>query len=331
MILADKIINLRKRNGWSQEQLADQLGVSRQSISKWESGLSIPDLDKIIKMSGLFGVSTDYLLKDELSDIPATATVDTTASYDCDESVLVTVEDANTYMSLCERLSGFFGLGVALCIISPIPLIFLGGMSEIAKYAPYEDVMDGIGVAILLLIVAMGVAVLIVCGLQTGKWEFLEINAITLEYGVKGIVEKKKAAFEKTFIYSIAIGVALCIAGIVPLMIFSGFDFEDYIYTILVDILLLFIAVAVFLFVKAGIVHGCYQKLLQEGEFSDSEKRTKRRLDPISTIYWCSITAVYLLWSFTTFEWHRTWIIWPVAGVAYAVVEAVAKLIMNKK
>src|SRR5699024_8720831 len=64
MILADKIAELRKKNGWSQEELAGQLGVSRQSVSKWESASSIPDLDKILKMSEIFGVSTDYLLKD---------------------------------------------------------------------------------------------------------------------------------------------------------------------------------------------------------------------------------------------------------------------------
>ena len=69
MILADKIIALRKKSGWSQEQLAEQLDISRQSVSKWESGMSIPDLDKIIKMSNIFGVSTDYLLKDELEEI----------------------------------------------------------------------------------------------------------------------------------------------------------------------------------------------------------------------------------------------------------------------
>ena len=68
MILADKIIKLRKQRGWSQEQLAEMLNVSRQSVSKWEGGLSIPDLDKIIKMSSLFGVSTDYLLKDEMEE-----------------------------------------------------------------------------------------------------------------------------------------------------------------------------------------------------------------------------------------------------------------------
>ena len=65
MVLGDKIIRLRRQNGWSQEELAEQLGISRQSVSKWESGTSVPDLDKIIKLSGIFRVSTDYLLKEE--------------------------------------------------------------------------------------------------------------------------------------------------------------------------------------------------------------------------------------------------------------------------
>ena len=61
MALADKIIDLRKKAGWSQEQLAEHLDISRQSVSKWESGASVPELDKIIKISDLFGVTTDYL------------------------------------------------------------------------------------------------------------------------------------------------------------------------------------------------------------------------------------------------------------------------------
>lgn len=329
MILADKIILMRKQQGWSQEQLAEQLGVSRQSVSKWEMGLSIPDLDKIVKMSRIFGVSTDYLLKDEVEEMPKGATVQTATSFE-DDSIFVSLEDANTYMSLCEKLSSIFAIGVALCIISPVPLIFLAGLSEQPKYTTYEDVMACIGVAILLLIVAAAVAILVVCGMQLSRWDFLENQAITLEYGVKGIVEKKHSQYEKTFITSITVGVVLCIVGVVPLLVAGGFDFEGYIYTIFTDILLIFVAVGVFLFVKSGIVHGCYQKLLQEGEFSDSEKKSKRKLELVSTIYWCSVTAVYLLISFTSFEWHRTWIIWPVAGVFYAVVEAVAKMIMKK-
>ena len=61
MILADKIINERKKNGWSQEELAEKLSVSRQSVSKWEGAQSVPDLQKVIQMAELFGVSCDYL------------------------------------------------------------------------------------------------------------------------------------------------------------------------------------------------------------------------------------------------------------------------------
>lgn len=68
MILADKIVSLRKKAGWSQEELAEQLGVTRQSVSKWEGAQSVPDMDKVVQMSRLFGVTTDFLLKDELSE-----------------------------------------------------------------------------------------------------------------------------------------------------------------------------------------------------------------------------------------------------------------------
>lgn len=68
MILADKIVSLRKKAGWSQEDLAEKLGVTRQSVSKWEGAQSVPDMDKVVQMSRLFGVSTDFLLKDELEE-----------------------------------------------------------------------------------------------------------------------------------------------------------------------------------------------------------------------------------------------------------------------
>ena len=74
MILADKIIALRKKAGWSQEKLAQQLNVSRQSVSKWEGAQSVPDLEKVLQMSRIFGVTTDFLLKDEV-EIPEAAEV----------------------------------------------------------------------------------------------------------------------------------------------------------------------------------------------------------------------------------------------------------------
>ena len=66
MILAEKITEERKKNGWSQEEMAEKLSVSRQAVSKWESAQSTPDLQKVLRLAEIFGVSTDYLLKDEL-------------------------------------------------------------------------------------------------------------------------------------------------------------------------------------------------------------------------------------------------------------------------
>ena len=68
MTFSDKLIALRRKAGWSQEELAERLNVSRQSVSKWESAQSMPDIDKIVQMSSLFGVTTDYLLKDGRDD-----------------------------------------------------------------------------------------------------------------------------------------------------------------------------------------------------------------------------------------------------------------------
>ena len=73
MKLPDKIIMHRKSNGWSQEDLAEQLNVSRQAISRWENGTALPDANNILQLSKLFNVTTDYLLNEEYSndtDIP---------------------------------------------------------------------------------------------------------------------------------------------------------------------------------------------------------------------------------------------------------------------
>lgn len=73
MKLSEKIVRLRKINGWSQEDLAEKINVSRQAISRWEGGTAQPDASNILQLSKLFGVTTDYLLNDEYesdNDLP---------------------------------------------------------------------------------------------------------------------------------------------------------------------------------------------------------------------------------------------------------------------
>ena len=77
MTFGEKLQALRKKQGWTQEELAAKITVSRQALSKWELGVTIPDTENVLQISKLFGVSTDYLLNDEYdsdNDIPAVQT-----------------------------------------------------------------------------------------------------------------------------------------------------------------------------------------------------------------------------------------------------------------
>ena len=104
MILADKIIRLRKRNGWSQEELAEKMNVSRQAVSKWESAQTIPDLEKILLLSSLFGVTTDYLLKDEMEDEEFTDETDFSVKR-------ITLSQADDFLKWRKSASRFLSIG----------------------------------------------------------------------------------------------------------------------------------------------------------------------------------------------------------------------------
>lgn len=346
MILAEKIMMLRKKNGWSQEELAMRTGVSRQSVSKWESTASIPDLDKIIKLSEVFGVSTDYLLKDSLEvpdtigyaeDAESSAGGNTAGEYGAGTAAeeqyqpqIVSLEEANTYMDLVEQTAVKIGAGVAACILSPVILILLCGLADAGMLGITEDMAAGFGVAALLMIVACAVAVFIIFGMKLEKYAYLEKEPLDLQYGVAGIAEVKKERFEETFKGCIAAGVALCIASAVPIMLAAAFGASDIVCIYCVDILLVFIAAGVFLFVWSGMIWGSYQKLLEEGDYTYEKKLQSKRNDNLSKVYWCTVTAIYLGYSFITFHWHSSWIIWPCAGVLFAAVTGVAEMIRRK-
>lgn len=331
MILAEKITKLRKQNGWSQEELASMLNISRQSVSKWESTASIPDLDKIIKLSEIFGVSTDYLLKDDMEeDTTETVFAEEEPKENGEQLRCVSLEEANTYMELIEQTSKKIAAGVAACILSPVILILLGGLADYQMLPITEDMAAGIGVSILLLIIAGAVAVFIFHGMKLEKYEYLEKEGLSLQYGIAGIVEVKKEGFEPVFKICVAVGVALCIISAVPLMVALAFRAPDVVFVYCADLLLVLVAFGVFLFVWAGMIYGSYQKLLEEGDYTREKKARNRANENLAKVYWCIVTAIYLGWSFISGKWYFTWIIWPCAGVLFAAVCGIAAMIRKK-
>ena len=328
MILADKIIELRKKNGWSQEELAEKLGVSRQAVSKWEGAQSVPDIQRILEMSRLFGVSTDYLLKDDM-DYGSEAITESTAETD---SPLrrVDMETASAFLAFRRNWAPRIALAVFLCIISPVALIMLGAFSEYGVLDISENAAGGIGLIILLLLVAGAVSIFIIYGMKNQPYEFLEKENIDTAYGVTGMVREYKERCAAACSTQIVLGVVLCILSLLPLFGALCVTENELVITLCVCLLLVIVAVGVVFLVLAGMKRGAANMLLQEGDYSREEKKRNRLTSTAAGVYWLLVTAGFLAWSFTTGGWNRTWIVWPVAGVLFPAVMAVVGTIRSK-
>ena len=325
MILADKIINERKKNGWSQEELAEMLEVSRQSVSKWEGAQSVPDLQKILKMAEVFGVSTDYLLKDEIEPEPLKENSGNIIPTDSGNVRRVSMEEASEFISLKKEILPKIGLGVFLCITSPVILIFLAGLSNAGMCRLSENTSVAIGLLFLFLQIGIAVFLFITKGGKLSKYEFLEKEAFETEYGVDGMVKERLASHESINTKAMTTGVLMCVLGAVPLVMCSVLGMSSFIITSMVCLLLLLVATAVYLFVSVCGVNNSYKMLLQIGDYTNEMKSKNKKLDPLTRGYWMAMVVIYLSISFLTGRWDRTWIIWAVSGVLFALIRIIAE------
>ena len=325
MIFADKLIQLRKKSGWSQEELAEQMDVSRQSVSKWEGAQSVPDLEKMVRLSKLFGVSTDYLLKDEIEEADG-APVE-------EESSLrrVTLEEAQRFLGVKAATAGTIARAVFLCIISPACLIFLGAASEAPGWEIPEALAVGVGMGVLLALVALAVAQFISVGGKTEAFRYLEQESFETEYGVRGMVQEKRESDREAHNRSTVAGVCICILSVLPLFIGVAVGGDDLLIVAMVDLLLLMAGVGVYMLIRSGVIWASYDKLLEEGEYTREEKAGRSASGAISTAYWLVMVAIYLAISLPSDRWDRSWILWPVAGLLYAVVRIVAASVIRRR
>ena len=330
MILAEKIINLRKKNGWSQEELAEKLGVTRQSISKYEGAQSIPDLDKILKLSEIFGVTTDYLIKDELEEEEYAPSQMHENESESDRSVhKVTMEMANEYLQIIDWSAGKTAFATMLCILSPIVLLMLGAMSEMPNYHISENAAAGIGICVLIVLIAIAVTIFILCGMKTKKYEFMEKEDIETAYEVSGMVKEKRDAYHSLYVTQLVIGITCCICSVIPLFGTLAVSESDFYMVSAVCMLLTLVAIGTYFIVRSATKMNAMNQLLEEEDYTRQKKHENKKMSGPVTVYWLIATAIYLAWSFTTNDWDRTWIIWPVVGVLfpafYAIVSGIRK------
>ena len=330
MILADKIVSLRKKAGWSQEDLAEKLGVTRQSVSKWEGAQSVPDMDKVVMMSRLFGVSTDFLLKDELEEeTPCAAAQD-------DDTPLrrVSLTQASAYLALRKAAAPKIAVATALCITSPVTLILLAGMSEVQRFHISENAAAGIGLCVLLGLVALAVSIFLRAGAEAKEYRFLEEEPFETEYGVEGMVRQRQREYKDTHTRLVTVGVVLCVLAAVPLFAAMCINGSDLLYIAAVCALLVLVAIGCLALVTAGVYQGAMEQLLEEGDYTHPQKKHHKLMGTVTMIYWLTATAVFLIYTYGPSgngQPRYSWIIWAVAGVLYAAVMGIVRIISRSR
>ena len=270
--------------------------------------------------AGIYDVGN--ALKDELEETEALPTAEEPALR------RVTMEQASDYLALRRAAAPRVALATFLCILSPAVLLLLSGMSGDARFAVRGDTAAGIGLCVLLVLVAAAVALFITSGTKSKVYEFLEKEPFETEYGVAGMVKERKQAFAPTATRLNVIGTVLCILSAVPLFIAVCLNGPDLLYVAAVCLLLVLAGVGSALFVYGGVYQAAMDRLLEEGDYVRPRKRQNGVVGAISSIYWLTVTAAYLLWTFGPWwdaQPQDTWILWAVAGVLYGAVMALVR------
>ena len=227
-----------------------------------------------------------------------------------------------------------------------------------------EGLGDGIGISCMFLLIAIGVVLFIYSSVLMKKWDFIDKEACSMDIATSEFVKGEETKFVPKYAMMLAIGVALCVISIIPAQVLSDLE-DGYKGMLVLDelggaLMFVFVAVGVFFIVYSSNVKGSFEKLFkacarnkvmtsgnnpyvendesgveasQKGSgnvytYSDDEKSYQYispTAETVLDVFWPTITCIYLCWSFLTFHWYITWIIWPVAAVLKSVLESILK------
>lgn len=174
MKLGQKIAELRKKNNLSQEGLAEKMNVSRQAVSKWESGQSIPDIEKIVALSELFGVTTDYLLKSGAPSFELKADdIDKT-----EQLPILSDKEVQNYLAAAQKNAKLRALAISLVICSPA--IFNLATALDIFLDPGNLTIQLIGLALIIIALAIAFGLLVYSWLNMREFKYLKMQNFDL-------------------------------------------------------------------------------------------------------------------------------------------------------
>lgn len=234
----------------------------------------------------------------------------------------VTLAEAKEYLHDKAHTACTVALGVLLCIVSCCGYLLDSSWS----------LRGGVyAMCFMFLSIAAAVALFMYSGFVMGKWNFLKKRGCSVDFATAEYVHNRRESFRVTHAMMITIGVILCILSVLPVVIITSlFSGRIGMGPVLMFVL---IGIGVFLFVAAGNVNAGFTTLLSlnksdtmGGSFVPSQKQVNYKNNTVSqmmSVYWPTVTCIYLCWSFLSFDWHITWIVWVIAAVVQQLIRAV--------
>lgn len=290
MEFSDNLQFLRGEAGMTQEQLAETLEVSRQSVSKWESGQSFPEMDTLLRICDLYQVDLDTLLRGSVRKSRVT--------------------DIAQYDSFMNRFSRRIALAVGGIILGVAVMGFL-----VASGVP-----ELIGTAILLLAVTVAVVVFVASGIQHS--DFCKRYPTIADF----YTQDQRDAFQRKFVWLIAGGVGAILFGLVLMNLAEQYLEEAFYGEQVTAVFLAIVAAAVTAFVYGGLQKSKYDVEQYNWE-NNPTPEDKARRDLSGKLCGALMTlaaAVYVGLGLAMNLWGRAWWIFAVAGILCGVVSILA-------
>lgn len=322
MYISGNLQRLRKRDKITQEELADKIGVSRQSVSKWETGEAYPETDKLIAICDLFGVSLDELMRSEITDRG-------TVIDDSDGESKASKASSAEFIAHMNAFSRAIAGGVMLIILGIAVCLVLCGFGEMfsGDNAQLLSVMGGVAVIVF---VAAAVFLFIWFGLRHKRF-CSENTVMESAYTVEQI-----KAFSKRFAVAMACLVSAILIDVVILIVFTTLLDTGVIAAANIDAAVIFVTAAFMAFmavlvggmVLLGITHSKY--FIEE--YNKSSLRaagTSQRcklIDAICGAIMMTATALFLVLGFVFSLWHPGWVVFPVGGIICGIVDTVMRV-----
>lgn len=281
MKFEENLRELRKQNGLSQEELAEQLNVSRQAVSKWENGSGYPELDKLMALCELFHCTMDDLLKGDVT-----------------ERNVVGIE---RYEQHCNQMSRAVTFGVFMCISA----VTAGAFMETLFTGRQESIL----MMVFFILVTIGVLTFVYYGIQSEtfhrKYPEVPQNIYT---------ESELDAFNKKFQLAMVIGVGMILISLVIHEVIDQFA-PEYIAN---GVFMAIVSIAVSLFVYFGLQKTKYEDTRKAKQKPVSQE--EKQIGKYSGVIMMIATIIFLLWGFLLDGWYISWLVFPIGGILCGIV-----------